>query len=235
MNLYAKLIISLSLFSGVAAGLLSLTFGITKPLIERRDREDRQNALKKVFFLQNEGGDFKLRPRELADGVTLLFEPEKTDQPLYYAVAGEGGGYNSSVPVTLMVGFTGPGGEAGKLLQGYAPPEKLPPAGAKGRYLVGFSVVNSEETPGLGEKIKDSRPPYTWKQFFFGDLPPASPDTSTPFQRQFRGRTAESLQLKKNGGDLDAVTAATITTRGVLAAIRDAEEKLEATLSGSKQ
>ncbi|MDR1520774.1 MAG: hypothetical protein LBU23_11650, partial [Planctomycetota bacterium] len=51
-NLYSKLIISLARFSGVASGLLAYTFDVTKPLIEQREEEDRQKALRSVFFLQ---------------------------------------------------------------------------------------------------------------------------------------------------------------------------------------
>jgi Na+-translocating ferredoxin:NAD+ oxidoreductase RnfG subunit len=235
MNLYSKLIISLALFSGIASGLLSYTFDATKPLIDKREKEDRQKALLNVFFLQNDGHGMTLFPKELSDGVTALYRSREDETPVYFAASGEGAGFNSSVPVSLMVGFTGPGDDAGKLLQGYIPQDKLPPAGQKGRFIVGFSVINSEETPGLGEKVKDARPPYTWAQFFSGNRPLKSPDQATSFQSQFRGREASGLKLKKQGGDLDAITASTITSNGVLTAIRDAEEKLVKVLPASLQ
>jgi electron transport complex protein RnfG len=235
MNLYAKLIISLAFFSGIAAGLLAYTFGVTAPIIAERELEDRQKALQEVFFLHKGEGGLALAPKEMAEGVTALYRPDGSGDPLYYAVAGEGTGYNSSVPVTLMVGFTGPGDAADKLLQGYAGPDKLPPPGGKGRFIVGFSVITSEETPGLGEKVKDVRPPFTWAQFFSGNRPPDNPDKATDFQRQFRGKTASGLALKKNGGDLDAITASTITSRGVLAAIQNAEKKLSGALSAERR
>ncbi|MDR1519471.1 MAG: FMN-binding protein, partial [Planctomycetota bacterium] len=213
-----------------ASGLLAYTFDVTKPLIEQREEEDRQKALRSVFFLQT--GD-SLVSKDLGGGVTALYRSEKEERPVYFAVSGEGGGYNSSVPVTLMVGFTGPGDDAGKLLHGYVAEDKLPPAGQKGRFIVGFSVIKSEETPGLGEKVKDVRPPFTWAQYFSGNRPPESPDKATAFQVQFRGREAAGLKLKKQGGDLDAITASTITSTGVLAAIRDAEAKLARALPAS--
>ena len=233
MNLYGKLIGSLALFSGIAAGLLSLTFAVTAPVIAEREKEDREKALQNVFFLQGGNNGAALVSRPLAEGITALYASEQAEQPLYFAAAGEGTGYNSAVPVTLMVGFTGPGGDAAALLKGYVPDGRLPPAGGKGRYIVGFSVIKSEETPGLGEKVKDSRPPFTMGELLTGRVPPANPDKSTPFQNQFRGRTAESLALRKGGGDLDAITAATITSNGVLAAIRDADEKLVKALTAS--
>ena len=231
MNLYAKLIVSLAFFSGVAAGLLSYTFGVTAPIIAERELEDGRKALREVFFLHKKDGALTLAASEMAPGVTALYRPDGSGEPLYYAVAGEGAGYNSSVPVTLMVGFTGPGDSADKLLQGYAAPGQSPPASDGERFVVGFSVIKSEETPGLGEKVKDVRPPFTWAQFFSGNRPPDNPDKATGFQRQFRGKSASALKLKKDGGALDAITASTITSRGVLAAIRNAEEKLSGTLS----
>ena len=238
MNLYAKLILSLGAISGIAAGLLSYTFVTTAPIIADREIEDRQKALQNVFFLQNDGQGgakrFALDAKPLADGVVALYAKDNSNQPAYFAVTGQAVGYNSSVPITLMVGFTGPAKDAATLLKGYVEQERLPGEGEKGEYIVGFSVVNSEETPGLGEKIKDSRPPYTWSQVLTGNRPQPNPDSSTDFQRQFRGRQAGSLMLKKNGGDLDAITASTITSNGVLSALRNASEKLDEALSKAR-
>ncbi len=234
MKFFARLILSLALVAGIAAGLLSVTYATTAPEIARREIEDRANALQNVFFLQRENGKLALDGKEIAPDVTALFLPGETAAPAYYAVAGQATGYNSGVPIRLMVGFTGPAKPAGDLLRGYVDGDKLP-AAPEGEFIVGFSVVNSEETPGLGEKIKDRRPPFTWVQAATGDMPEPNPDSATDFQRQFRGRTAEELVLKKDGGGLDAITASTITSRGVVAALRDASGKLRAALSARAQ
>lgn len=229
MNFYARLILSLAVFSSVAAGLLALTYKTTAPVIAQREIEDQAAALENVFFLQKDGKNFALKPEVLADGVTALFKPENSDTPAYYAVTGSATGYNSGVPISLMVGFTGPADKASSLLEGYVDSDRLP--AGDGNYIVGFSVINSEETPGLGEKIKDARPPYTWAQAVTGTKPAPNPDVSTDFQRQFRGRLADTLVLKKNGGDLDAITASTITSNGVVSALRDASGKLQEALA----
>ncbi len=233
MNFYGKLIVSLAVVAGVAAGLLAFTYTTTAPVIAQREIEDQAKALENVFFLQKKDGALNLQGKEIAQGVTALYAPENADQPAYFAVTGQAIGYNSSVPVSLMVGFTGPAADAASLLDGYVAPDKMPPQGKNGEYIVGFSVINSEETPGLGEKIKDARPPYTWVQAVTGNKPPANPDVATDFQRQFRGRAADALVLKKNGGDLDAITASTITSNGVIAALRDASGKLHKALAGN--
>lgn len=234
MNFYLRLIVSLAVVSGIAAGLLAVTYKTTAPVIAQRDIEDQANALENVFFLQKDGGKFALDPKPIAEGVTALYKPGESDAPVYYAVTGQATGYNSGVPLNLMVGFTGPAADAKDLLTGYVTDDKLPQTGKKDPYIVGFSVVNSEETPGLGEKIKDQRPPYTWLQAVTGKKPAPNPDVSTDFQRQFRGRLADNLVLKKEGGDLDAITASTITSNGIVAALKNASSKLLEALSAAK-
>lgn len=225
MKFYLRLFLSLAITSGVAGGLLAFTYRTTAPVIAQREIEDREKALQSVFFLRSD-----LQAKPVADGVTALYLPDSPDAPAYYAVAGQAIGYNSTVPLSLMVGFTGDAADAATMLDGYVDADRLPRSGDTGRYVVGFSVINSEETPGLGEKIKDVRPPYTWVQAATGTKPAPNPDTGTDFQRQFRGRSADALVLRKNGGDLDAITASTITSNGVVAAIRDASEKLQRAL-----
>ena len=69
------------------------------------------------------------------------------------------------------------------------------------KIMVGFNpdesiknivVLEQKETPGLGTKMKDEK-----------------------FMRQFRGKNPSELNLKptKDGGDVDALTGATISTR----------------------
>lgn len=66
--------------------------------------------------------------------------------------------------------------------------------------IVSTSVISHAETPGLGAKM-----------------------TEPAFSDQFRGKNPATfkLQVKKNGGDVDAITASTITS----AAFCDAVEK----------
>ena len=231
MNFYGRLILSLAVVAGIAALLLSITYTTTAPVIAQREIEDQAKALENVFFLQKEGGALSLKPQAVAEGVTALYTADQPDKPAYFAVTGQAIGYNSGVPISLMVGFTGPAADPASLLEGYVDKDRMPAAGASGEYIVGFSVINSEETPGLGEKIKDARPPYTWLQAVTGNKPAPNPDVSTDFQRQFRGRLADSLVLKKNGGDLDAITASTITSNGIVSALRDASAKLNDALA----
>ena len=69
--------------------------------------------------------------------------------------------------------------------------------------LVTYKVLAASETPGLGMKL------------------------STPeFAGQFAGKDGTALSVRKDGGDIEAITSATITSRAVCRAVADARKKL---------
>ena len=69
--------------------------------------------------------------------------------------------------------------------------------------VIDFAVIESHETPGLGAKIA-------------GDA----------FRSGFRGRPAGGAwKLRKDGGDIDAVTSATISSRAAAEAVADAASR----------
>lgn len=71
--------------------------------------------------------------------------------------------------------------------------------------VVNFQKLVANETPGLGTKINEE-----------------------PFMAQLRGRSFNfNWRVKKDGGAVEAVTAATISSRAALECIRDAIEKYE--------
>ncbi len=74
--------------------------------------------------------------------------------------------------------------------------------------LIGYSVISSKETAGLGTKIAEDD--------FMGQL------VGKPFSSDWR--------VRKDGGDFDAVTSATISSRAALECIREAMAKYEEVL-----
>jgi len=69
--------------------------------------------------------------------------------------------------------------------------------------LVCYKTLAATETPGLGMKL------------------------NTPeFADQFRGKDGSTLGVKKDGGVIEAITSATITSRAVCRAIADAQKRL---------
>ena len=70
--------------------------------------------------------------------------------------------------------------------------------------VISYKVLQATETPGLGMKL------------------------NTPeFAGQFAGKDGSSLKVKKDGGEIEAITSATITSRAVCKAIADAQKKLQ--------
>ena len=70
--------------------------------------------------------------------------------------------------------------------------------------VISYKVLAASETPGLGMKLK------------------------TPeFADQFKDKDGTSLKVKKDGGEIEAITSATITSRAVCRAIADAQSKLK--------
>jgi Na+-translocating ferredoxin:NAD+ oxidoreductase subunit G len=67
------------------------------------------------------------------------------------------------------------------------------------RSLSGIGITTMKETPGLGSRVAEHG--YT---------------------TQFKGHSIESVNLKKNGGDIEAVAGATISSTGTVNAVQDA-------------
>lgn len=73
--------------------------------------------------------------------------------------------------------------------------------------LINYKILDCKETPGLGVKIGVA-----------------------PFKTQFLNRTTADIsgwKVKKDGGAIDAVTAATISSRAAIGAISDAAQKFK--------
>ena len=66
-----------------------------------------------------------------------------------------------------------------------------------------YKTLAAAETPGLGMKLN-----------------------APEFAGQFAGKDGSSLAVKKDGGQIEAITSATITSRAVCRAIADAAKKL---------
>ena len=69
--------------------------------------------------------------------------------------------------------------------------------------MAGYNILQHKETPGLGTKVTEEK-----------------------FMSQFRGSqfSGQDLALKKDGGDIDGVTSATVTSRAVIDGIKRAKK-----------
>jgi electron transport complex protein RnfG len=70
----------------------------------------------------------------------------------------------------------------------------------------GIRVISHKETPGLGDKIDEKKSDWI---FSFDGLSVSQP-------------TATKWAVKKDGGEFDQFTGATITPRAVVAAVKNA-------------
>ena len=75
--------------------------------------------------------------------------------------------------------------------------------GVKDGAVSGLSIISHAETPSLGAVIAESN------------------ENGIAFRDQFTGKTGE-LAVDKDGGDIDAVTSATISSRAVVAGVNAA-------------
>ncbi len=64
--------------------------------------------------------------------------------------------------------------------------------------ITGIKIISQAETPGLGAKIEEK-----------------------DFLNQFIGKTENQIKIKKDGGEIDAITGATISSSSITNAIRE--------------
>lgn len=96
--------------------------------------------------------------------------------------------------------------------QGYSGPIRLIVALRHDGTLAGVRVLSHRETPGLGDKIEVDR--SDWITRFAG--------------RSLLDPPASGWQVKRDGGEFDQFTGATVTPRAVVAGVRSALEYFDA-------
>jgi len=68
--------------------------------------------------------------------------------------------------------------------------------------ITGIDIISQQETPGLGANIEKE-----------------------DFLKQFIGKTKEELKIEKDGGKIDAITGATISSRAITNGVRNVIEE----------
>lgn len=91
---------------------------------------------------------------------------------------------------------------------------------ASGR-ISGYKVLQSSETPGLGDKAAE---------WFAGSGVDAATGATAKNSRSIIG-TSKPLKVSKDGGDIDGITAATITSRAFLGAVNRARQAFDAVIN----
>ena len=180
--------------TGLVAGLvLASVFLGTKPAIERNRAEALRAAIlgllpgtETITELRPEGGELVGRPPggESAGGELVYSARDAAGDLLGYAVPAEGPGYMDTVG----------------LIYGYEP---------RNRTIVGIAILESRETPGLGDKIIAD--PAFHENFRRLRVEP----TIVPVKR---GR-------KNSANEVDCITGATISSEAVVTILNRSVER----------
>lgn len=138
-------------------------------------------------------------------------EDAAPDLPVYYVGKGEGG-------KTVGYAVEGEG-------QGYGGPISIMIGVDPSFKITGIKIFAQKETPGLGDKIVEVFSKKTWKTVLTGTSPDES-NLKPYFQVQFENKNTP-LKLKRDGGDIEAITGATISSQTVVNTVNLAVLKLQ--------
>ena len=199
-----NMLLVLTLVSVVAAFLLAYVNNVTSKTIKSEEVKKEAEATKKVLSIENQ--EIYAKSDTIKD--------DKQDFILSFIHNMDSCFIGATVKTTNKQGF---GGDI-EVLVGFD---------AEGKIL-GYEVLKHSETPGLGARMNEwfravtSDEPVkvsTISKIFFGNPAPAG-------NHNIIGRDIAqgTLKVTKDGGDIDAITASTITSRAFLNAVNQAYE-----------
>jgi electron transport complex protein RnfG len=195
-----RLLASLGIAGALAGLLLVQVHTLTDPLIQQHKEERLQAAVLEVL-----PGAVRFETRWVLDGALTDALPEGADADTAERVHFGFGAEDQALGVALAAASQGYQ-DTIELIFGYDP---------RGDRLLGMKVLESKETPGLGDKIeKDAG----WVAQFEGVTPPL-----------------EGVKPGRGSGaptELDVITGATISSRTVVRAINEALERVGPALEG---
>lgn len=190
------MIATMGIVGFLAGVLLVLTYQVTLPVIEKNKAEALNQAIGRVLpnvadkaaFIKNDAGEL------------VPWDGEKTKAQIYYAAYNESGNLVGVAMEAVGQGFQ----EPLKLLYGYSPDCEC---------VVGMNVLESKETPGLGDKIMTDE--HFKANFEALDVSLNAEKTAleNPLQLVKKGEKTEPWQV-------DSITGATISARAVTDIIR---------------
>ncbi|MEQ8520173.1 MAG: FMN-binding protein [Cytophagales bacterium] len=174
----------------VCAFLIVLTYESTFSRIQTL----RENALQEAIF-KVIPGTTTTKSFELKDGSFVELKEKKSDGPILYA------GYNDN---DELIGFAIPAEGQGyadviRILYGYEPEKQT---------IIGMYVLESKETPGLGDKIeKDEK----FRQNFTALYVKMNEENS----KLINSIVTVKSGTKNNPWEVDGITGATISSRAI--------------------
>lgn len=175
-----NMVLSLTLISLSASALLAGGYVLTKEPIEKAAQDKKNNAIKEVLpkgdITIGEAVEIKLDGYEDA---FVIYPAKQEDEIVACAIETyDNNGYGGKIKT--MVGLD----KEGK--------------------VVNYSILEMNETPGLGAKAGEW---FKEKGDIRGKLP-----------------SDESFKVSKDGGEIDAITASTITSRAFIESVKAAHK-----------
>lgn len=182
----------LGTFAVGGVGLVAVTHDLTSERIAANQREAMLSKLRDILPTDASTGKPLMDNDPLKDPI-LVHDPDMlgTTQTQVYRVR-----YQEQ-PIAVILNPVVP--------DGYAGPIQLLVSVRKDGRLGGVRVLEHHETPGLGDKIDERKDDWIKEQFdnkSLGDPP------------------AAQWLVKRDGGDFDQFTGATITPRAIVTAVR---------------
>lgn len=164
----------LTVIAVIAGAVLASVNAVTAPQIEKINADNLAAGIKAVMG----SDDIQVADPEEIDGFTAYTIGDAEGNDLGKAVVTTSNGFGG--PLKVLVGFNNEG------------------------EILGYTVLEHAETPGLGAKAGE------W------------------FQDKILGKNPGTCNftVSKDGGDIDAITASTITSRAFLLAIQNAYNKV---------
>ena len=197
----------LGVFLGITALISALVLAVVsrlteKPIAEMKEKNMQLSLKQLALPFDNAPGKEAKKFKTPAGRDAEIMPFTQKGQLKGFAVKTSSEGYGG--PVEIMAGFT-PEGKITAVL-----------------------VTSHKETPGLGSKVCERK----FHKTIFNICRPA-PAGLPPNPRldQFNGKTVPAdadWKVKRDGGDFDFVTGATITSRAVLRAVSEAGKTLAA-------
>ncbi|KRT56362.1 electron transport complex subunit RsxG [endosymbiont of Ridgeia piscesae] len=175
----------LAMFAVAGTALVSFTHQATKARIASNERQALLRSLTTLVPAASIDND-------IISDVMTVSDPELLGSENTTVYRGRSGGQPVAVVLTPVVP------------NGYSGPIKLLVAVRYDGTLGGVRIISHKETPGLGDKIEESR--SDWIYSFTGK------SLNNPPKAQWG--------VKKDGGVFDQFTGATITPRSIVAAVK---------------
>ena len=202
-----NMLIVLTLVSAVAAFLLAYVNDVTSTTIAKINEEALSAGVKSVLGI---GADEQIATTEKTVEGYVVYEVTRDDNWVGTAVKStDKSGFGGDIEV--LVGFD----QEGKIL--------------------GYEVLKHAETPGLGARMgewfRTVASGETKKVSAIGKIFFGNPDPAGSHNIIGRDLAEGELKVSKDGGDIDAITASTITSRAFLNAVNNAYKVFKGNVS----